>query len=335
MNSNIDFSDFSKIQIENKPKCRKFTKNKITMFIIFLTLINIILISLIANNNSKYNKKTEELSKVRNSLSEIDSQILTLINKTENARNALVLLKNSSSINKTEAEIIKAEYANLEQINEKLKYKRNDLLAKKEYILNLINYKQKSLKEDELRIEIQEKQNLLQKMKQRFKDLSISNSNILTNAEYFESLTDTEILNKCYDSEVYGFHVNWFHDNCDGYPLLILIKTKKGEKIGAFTSKPNNGIKNITDDKSLLINFDENKYFVSNIDDNKCFVYCDVDMFPRFGNDLIIYRDGHGESKFPECYNIKGQNVKGEFIDENFNIDIMEIYTVKLKPFQE
>ena len=162
--------------------------------------------------------------------------------------------------------------------------------------------------------------------------MSISNSNIMINSENFESFTETEILNKCYDSEIYGFHVNKFHENCDGYPLLILIKTKNGEKIGAFTSKSNDGIRHIVDEQSVLINFDKNKYFINNLDENnKCFVYCDVDEFPRFGNDLIIYRDGHGESNFPECYDIIGQNVEGDFIEGKFNIDIMEIYAVKLK----
>ena len=87
----------------------------------------------------------------------------------------------------------------------------------------------------------------------------------MINSENFESFTETEILNKCYDSEIYWFHVNKFHENCDGYPLLILIKTKNGAKIGAFTSKSNDGIKHIVDEQSVLINFDKNKYFINNL----------------------------------------------------------------------
>lgn len=330
MKANIDFSEFTKIEMQNKSKCRKLTKNKITLFIIFLGILNITLLIMLDYYNRQYNKKGKDLSKIKQSLNEKKSQLLINENKTEYAKYILVLLKNESLTNKTESEKIRIEYTNLGEIKDKLKYQRNELLAKKEYILNQIIYKEKGLKEDELKIEIKEKQNILKKIIQRFEDLSISNSNILNNVKYFESFSKTEILNKCYDSEVYGFHVNWFHDNCDGYPLLILIKTKNGEKIGAFTSNPNDGIRKIVDKKSLLINFDKNKYFLNNPDEKNCFVYCNIDQFPRFGNELIIYRDGHGESKFSECYNILGQNANGEFINENFNIDIMEIYAVKL-----
>ena len=144
------------------------------------------------------------------------------------------------------------------------------------------------------------------------------------------------MVEKCYDSEVYGFHVNRFNDNCDGYPFLILIKTKNGDKFGAFTCMSNDGIKNIADEKFILINFDKNEYFLYNKNENnKYFVYSDIDQFPKFGNYLIIYRDGHGNSKFPECYVLKGGNDKGYFIEKNINIDIMEIYAVDIKSFSE
>ena len=57
--------------------------------------------------------------------------------------------------------------------------------------------------------------------------------------------------------------------------------------------------------------------------------------FQRLGKDLIIYRDGEGESKFPECYAIGGEDDKGDFIEKNFNIDIMDIYVVDIKSFSE
>ena len=331
MNGDINFSDFNKIQVENKSKCKKFT-NKFTFFWIFFILIIIIFIILFIYNNKEYNKKSIELSKTIKELNEIKLNLSSIKNKTTVAESTLESINNKISINTTETQKIIAEYTNLENKRDRLKYNKNDLLALKEYIENQIIYKKKSLNEDDLKLEIQKKQQLLKNLKRRFEDLSISNSNILINYEYFESFTETEILNKCYDSEVYGFHVNKFHENCDGYPLLILIKTKNGEKIGAFTSKSNDGIRNVIDEQSVLINFDKNKYFMNNLNENnKCFVYCDVNEFPRFGNDLIIYRNGIGESNFPECYDIIGENVDGEFIGKKFNIDIMEIYAVRLK----
>ena len=340
MNSNIDFSDFSKIKVENKSKCRKITKitkYKFALFSSFMVLIIIVLIVSLIYNNNQYSKKSKQLLRIKNNINEINSEILTIENKTIEAESNLILLINELSINKIELDKRKNEYTNIENIIDNLKYNKNELLAKKEYLINQITYKQKCLKEDELKLEIQEKQNILNQIKQRFEDLTIKNSNILIDYEYFETFTNTEIIKKCYDSKVYGFHVNRFHDNCDGYPLLILIKTKNGKNIGAFTSMTNEGIKKIVDEKSILINFDKNKYFLynKNENNNNCYVYSDIDQFPIFGNDLIIYRDGHGESKFPECYNMNGQSDKGDFIEEVFNIDIMEIYAIDIKSFSE
>ena len=331
MDSNNNYSNYNEIQIENKSKCRKITKHKFTFFSIFIFIIIIILIILLIYKNNIYNTKYSELTKTNNEIIAYNSKISKIASQRQEAATNLTLLINELSKTEKEKDDINMDYINLENGLEKLKYTKNDLLAKKDYITYQINYKIKSSKEDELKNEIQAKIKLLQKIKQRFEDLSINNSNILKIVDYFESFTNTEILKKCYDSEVYGFHVNRFHENCDGYPLLILIKTKNGQKIGAYTSQSNDRIKNIVDEKSIIINFDKNKYFLNNLN-KKCFVYCDIDQFPRFGNDLIIHRDGHCESKFPDCYNNNGQNIKEDFIEQdNFDIDIMEIYTVKIK----
>lgn len=333
MNNNIDFSDFNKIEIENKSKCRKFTKNKFALVLILNIIILIIIIIFIIHKENQLNKKKSKLSQTKNTLNKINLNISNLKQKIKEAEFNLSNIINNVSKNNTEIEKIKLEYTNLESTNDKLLYNKNDLLAQRDYISNKLNNKIKSLKEDELKDEIEEKKLLIQKIKQRFNDLSISNTNILIKTDYFEKFTESEILTKCYDSVVYGFHVNIFHENCDGYPLLILIKTKNGKNIGAFTSQPNDGIKNITDELSALINIDKNKYFLTKLDKKKnCYVYCNIDEFPRFGNDLIIYRDGHGESNFPDCYDITLETEKREFIeDKKFDIDIMEIYRLKLK----
>ena len=328
----IDFSEFNKIQVQHTSRCRKFTKHKFAISLILIVILNITLTIILVYKNNKYDKKFSELSVKKGTLNEIESKILKIINQTSGAQTNLTTILNDISKD-TDIDKIKSEYMKVDNEYDKILYTRNDLLAKKEYITNQINYKTQNLKENELISDIKQKNNLLEKIKNRLEDLSISNSNILIDSNSFESYTETEILNKCYDSVVYGFHVNKFHENCDGYPLLIMIKTKNGENIGAFTSKSNDGIRNIVDEDSILINFDKNKYFMNKLDENnECYVYCNIDEFPRFGNDLIIYRDGHGESKFPSCYNIIGQNKKSDFISqENFDIDIMEVYRIKLK----
>ena len=332
MNNNIDFSDFNKEIVVPKSRCRKFSKYKFTFFAIIATTIILILIIVLIYKNRKLSEKESELSETNKILNDLKSSIDETIKKQKEAEANLTSLINDLSKNQTEVEKVRSEYAELEKENDKLLYTKNDLLAQKDYISNQINYKSKSLKEDELKEEIENKKLLLKQINQRFEDLSIDNTNIEFNVDNFQKFTESEILNKCYDSIVYGFHVNRFHENCDGYPLLILIKTKKGQKIGAFTSHSNDGNKNVNDEISCLINIDKNKYFLRNIDKKDCYVYSNIDEFPKFGNDLVIYRDGQVESNFPECYETNSEAGMKEFIeDKSFEIEIMEIYKLKLK----
>ena len=267
MNNNIDFSDFNKEIIVPKSRCRKFSKYKFTFFSLITTIIIIIFIIVLMYKNREISGKKSELSETEKTLNSLKSNIEEIIKKQEEAKENLTSLINELSKNQTEVEKVKSEYAELEKENDKLLNTKNDLLAQKDYISNKINYKSKSLKEDELKEEIEEKKLLLEKIKQRFEDLSIDNTNIGLNVDNFEKFTETEILDKCYDSVVYGFHVNRFHENCDGYPLLILIKTTKGKKIGAFTSYSNDGNKNVNDEvvkeylKQFGMKIDDKLYF--------------------------------------------------------------------------
>ena len=55
-----------------------------------------------------------------------------------------------------------------------------------------------------------------------------------------------------------------------------------------------------------------------------------IDEFPKFGNDLIIYRDGKGEIIGNNCYK-NNENINEYLLDEKkFEIDIMEVYKLKL-----
>ena len=331
MKADLGFSNYKEIKVEATSRCAKFTKNRFILFLIFIIIILFILIIILAYKNKQYNKKDTELSRRKNNINEMNSKLLKTINQTEVSNYTLNSMINELSNKQKLKDKIKDDYKELKNQKDKLKYNRNDLLGKQEYIINQINYKKKILKEELVKNEIQEKKNLIQKMKKKLNDLSINNSAFKINVEYFESITNTKILNRCYDSEIYGFHINKFHDNCDGYALLILMQTKNDQKIGAFISESIDGTKEIYDEKSLIIDLDKNEYFFHNLK-KECFIYFDIDEFPRLGNDLIIFRDGYIEYKSFECYNNKENIERKTVIDENkIAIDTIEVYKVKLK----
>ena len=329
MDININFSNYSKIQTETKPQPSKISQHKFSIVSIIFSVLIIILIIVVVYRNKQLKVKEEKFSEIDNELNGIKSNITNLekkINNEEISKNHLI---NNISYTNNEISNIKHEYDIMKSSYNNLIYNKNDLIAHKEFINNKKDYIQKCLKEEYLKTEMLEKNFLYQKMFQRFSDLSINNSNIIKDLSQFKLLTNSEILTKCYDSVVYDFNINRFHENCDGYPLLILIKTKTGQKIGAYTSMTNDGIKKIYDEKSMLINFDKNEYFLNDNNNEECYVYSHFDEFPKFGNDLIIHANGTGEISQNYCYKIKGDNSKNLSEEKKFEIEIMEIYRIK------
>ena len=329
MDININFSNYSKIQTEQKPQPSKISQHKFSIISIIFSILIIILIIVVVYRNKQLKVKEEKFSEIDNELNGIKSNITNLekkINNEEISKNHLI---NNISYTNNEISNIKHEYDIMKSSYNNLIYNKNDLIAHKEFINNKKDYIQKCLKEEYLKSEMLEKNFLYQKMFQRFSDLSINNSNIIKDLSQFKLLTNSEILTKCYDSVVYDFNINRFHENCDGYPLLILIKTKTGQKIGAYTSMTNEGIKKIYDEKSMLINFDKNEYFLNDNNNEECYVYSHFDEFPKFGNDLIIHANGTGEISQNYCYKIKGDNSKNLSEEKKFEIEIMEIYRIK------
>jgi len=329
MDININFSNYSKIQTETKPQPSKISQHKFSIISIIFSILIIILIIVVVYRNKQLKVKEEKFSEIDNELSGIKSNITNLekkINNEEISKNHLI---NNISYTNNEISNIQHEYDIMKSSYNNLIYNKNDLIAHKEFINNKKDYIQKCLKEEYLKSEMLEKNFLYQKMFQRFSDLSINNSNIIKDLSQFKLLTNSEILTKCYDSVVYDFNINRFHENCDGYPLLILIKTKTGQKIGAYTSMTNDGIKKIYDEKSMLINFDKNEYFLNDNNNEECYVYSHFDEFPKFGNDLIIHANGTGEISQNYCYKIKGDNSKNLSEEKKFEIEIMEIYRIK------
>ena len=332
MNTTINFSNYSQIKTEEKLQVNnKTTNHKFIITSIFFNIIIIILIIVITNTNIKIKNKEEESSKIEKEINEIKDNFNNIEQKINSIENININLLNNLTKTKNEIGSFQSEYDTMKSKNFQLLYNKNDLIAHKDFINNKIEYIHKCLKEDDLRRELEEKNELYKKIIQRLNDLSILNSNIITNLALFKYLANVEILNKCYDSIVYGFNINRFHENCDGYPLLILIKTKANEKIGGFTSITNEGIKKIRDENSMLINFDRNEYFANNKENEECYVYSHFDEFPQFGNDLIIYRDGKGESMNNDCYKINEDKNKELMGNKKFEIEIMEIYKLKLK----
>ena len=329
MDININFSNYSKIQTETKPQPSKISQHKFSIISIIFSILIIILIIVVVYRNKQLKVKEEKFSEIDNELNGIKSNITNLekkINNEEISKNHLI---NNISYTNNEISNIQHEYDIMKSSYNNLIYNKNDLIAHKEFINNKKDYIQKCLKEEYLKSEMLEKNFLYQKMFQRFSDLSINNSNIIKDLSQFKLLTNSEILTKCYDSVVYDFNINRFHENCDGYPLLILIKTKTGQKIGAYTSMTNEGIKKIYDEKSMLINFDKNEYFLNDNNNEECYVYSHFDEFPKFGNDLIIHANGTGEISQNYCYKIKGDNSKNLSEEKKFEIEIMEIYRIK------
>ena len=329
MDININFSNYSKIQTETKPQPSKISQHKFSIISIIFSILIIILIIVVVYRNKQLKVKEEKFSEIDNELNGIKSNITNLekkINNEEISKNHLI---NNISYTNNEISNIKHEYDIMKSSYNNLIYNKNDLIAHKEFINNKKDYIQKCLKEEYLKSEMLEKNFLYQKMFQRFSDLSINNSNIIKDLSQFKLLTNSEILTKCYDSVVYDFNINRFHENCDGYPLLILIKTKTGQKIGAYTSMTNDGIKKIYDEKSMLINFDKNEYFLNDNNNEECYVYSHFDEFPKFGNDLIIHANGTGEISQNYCYKIIGDNSKNLSEEKKFEIEIMEIYRIK------
>ena len=330
MDLNLNFSNYSEIQTEQKEQPSKISRHKFSILAIIFSVIIIILIIVIVNRKKQLKEKEEKLFAFSKSLIEIKSNITNLELKINNEKISKNNLINNISFTNNEISNIQSEYDMKKAAYYQLLYNKNDLLAHQEFINNKIENFQKFSKEEDLKLEIFQKNFLYQKMLQRFDDLSINNSNIITDLSEFKLLTNSEILTKCYDSIVYDFNINRFHEYCDGYPLLILIKTETSEKIGAFTSITNEGIKKINDEKSMLINFNQNEYFLIDKNNEECYVYSHFDEFPKFGNDLIIHTNGTGEILTNNCYKINDDNNKNLLDEKKFGIEIMEIYKIKL-----
>ena len=221
-------------------------------------------------------------------------------------------IKNKISLKKLELENIKQQLT-----------KSNNTLSSYKHMEELIS-------EYNLKKQILEKNSLKNTLLERLNKIGIDSSNVHKNIEKFESMTSTQVKDKCYDSIVYGFNPQKFHQNCDGHALLFLIKTDGNENIGAYTSSSSIVKEDIQEKDSILMNFDNDKYYIYTSDNQvECYTSYSDYNFPLFGDDLIIKNNGYGSTRFPSCYGDKEGNNEYLVNNKYFYIEILEIYKVE------
>ena len=203
-------------------------------------------------------------------------------------------------------------------------------LTKSNNTLSSYKHTEKLISEYNLKKQILDKNSLKNTLIERLNKIGIDSSNVHKNIAKFESMTSTQVKDKCYDSIVYGFNPQKFHQNCDGHALLFLIKTDGNQNIGAYTSSSSIVKENIQEKDSILMNFDNDKYYIYTSDNQvECYTSYSDYNFPLFGDDLIIKNNGYGSTQFPFCYGDKEGNNEYLVNNKYFYIEILEIYKVE------
>ena len=168
-------------------------------------------------------------------------------------------------------------------------------------------------------------------------------SDIITSLDELEFLRD--IFGKVsirleYKSSLHGDSNVIFHNRTRKHNhQLVLVKTKKGNRFGGYTSEnfEMNKLAELVmdvdkvDNTAFLFNLDSKKVY--NVKKDKIALYCDDSFFIQFGDgDLLIWNNflnGKSLSMFPESYGNekceKGELTGGEF---KFEIEELEIYHV-------
>ena len=168
-------------------------------------------------------------------------------------------------------------------------------------------------------------------------------SDIITSLDELEFLRD--IFGKVsirleYKSSIHGDKNDIFHNRTRKHNhQLVLIKTKKGNRFGGYTSEnfEMNKLAELTmdvdkfDNTAFLFNLDSKKVY--NVKKDKIAIYCDDSFFIQFGDgDILIWNNflqGKSLSMFPENYGNenceKGELTGGEF---KFEIEELEIFHV-------
>jgi hypothetical protein len=167
-----------------------------------------------------------------------------------------------------------------------------------------------------------------------------------------ESMEDIEFIRETlgqvgirtlYKATMHGDNVIKFQERTKIHNhILILIKTKKGNRFGGYTSLNFEPVQmagftadiDKMDESSFLFNLDENKVY--NVKKNLSALYCDYFFVLHIGEgDLIIWNNfltNGGMSDFPENFG-KGAN-KGDLTKEGRKFQIVELEAYHISFFE-
>ena len=340
----IDFMDFNKIKINygGKLTCRKIFKRKYVIFLIISLICIITLSSILAMKNKKISGILIEIKEVREQKFQLDNSINLI--KKQNTEDEINLINFQNQL-----DVIKSDIEEKNKIEEEAKKKNTEIISERDSLERKSTTLSQQLKtemelEEVYKQKISSLTTLLNSLKIEYEKLleqrgdipddssSIENSKIINSIEALtiEKKIKGKIKNKCFDGIEDNYNPLYFHEKCDNSPLLVLIKTNKKERIGAFTKVSFEGLEIKRDPSSAIFNIDDGIYYpVANPEYST--IVCDPNELPQFGVDLQIKSNGQGINSFPENYGDKNINTSEELTEDHaFTIGNLEIYKVEL-----
>jgi hypothetical protein len=336
--------DFNKIKINygGKLTCRKIFKKKFLIFVILSNICIIIFAVLFSLKNKKIEGIMIETKEFLEQISEMENSVN--LTKKQN-------MEDEKNLNEFQNQIDKIKN-DLKEINEKeesIKAKNNDIITERDKYERQSTTLSVQLKtETELKEIYQQKisslSTLLNSLKIEYDklkeqtgniqdedNLSIDNSKIINSIEALtiERQIKAKIKDKCFDGEEDNFDPVLFHKKCDKSAVLVLIKTNKKERIGAFTRVSFEGTEVKRDPSSVLFNINNGKFYhLANSEHSV--IICDPNLLPLFGVDLQIKSNGQGINSFPFNYGDKNIDTHEDLTKNTvFTIENLEIYKVE------
>jgi hypothetical protein len=340
----IDFMDFNKIKINYGGKLtrRKIFKRKFLIFVILSNICIIIFAVLFSLKNKKIEGIMIETKEFLEQISEIENNLN--LTKKQNMEDEKNLNEFQNQIDK-----IKNEIKEITEKEESIKAKNNDIISERDKYERQSTTLSMQLKtETELKEIYQQKisslSTLLNSLKIEYDklkeqtgniqdedNLSIDNSKIINSIEALtiERQIKGKIKDKCFDGEEDNFDPVLFHKKCDKSAVLVLIKTNKKERIGAFTRVSFEGTEVKRDPSSVLFNINNGKFYhLANSEHSV--IICDPNLLPLFGVDLQIKSNGQGINSFPFNYGDKNIDTHEDLTKNTvFTIENLEIYKVE------